>query len=119
MIKHKETIYVFDISNIIHYIIINNKEIDKILLTRIVTFVTHYVLIEFYGYMCAYKDYELDKVMFKNYGFNIRDRQLVQKLIDMWEAQFFKYINTILSRCGDKVTQVELTGSNLIIRIAV
>ena len=119
MIKHKETIYVFDISNLIHHIVIHHKDIDKILLTRIITFITHFVLIEYYGYICSYQDYNIDKAMFRNYGFKIKDRTLVQTLIDMWERQFFKYATNELSMCGGKEIGVELNGSNLIIRIKV
>lgn len=119
MIKHKETIHVFDISNLIHYIAMHHMDIDKILLIRIMTFITHYVLIEYYGYICSYQGYDIDKVMFRNYGFKIKGKTLVRTLIDMWERQFFKYATNELTTCNVRVIGIELNGHNLIIKIKV
>ena len=117
MIKHKETVYVFDISNISQYLLMTYKEIDQELLSRIVKFVTHYVLIEYYGYSCSYEEYELDKVAFRNYGFNLRDRRLVKHMIEMWESQFFKYFTGVLREHVDKEVIIEYKCHNLAIRI--
>lgn len=119
MIKHKETIYVFDVGNLIQHVLMYHRDIDSTLLSRIITFVTHFVLIEYYGYTCSYQEYDIDRVMFKNNGLKLKDRTLVATLIDMWEIQFFKSLTKELSMHSSKDVDVELNGSNLIIRIKV
>lgn len=113
MLNHKESIYIFDISNIRTIINSNYRDIDAKLLHNVMNFVISKVLSESYGFHLEDETFLLNKQVFYSTPY----LKLIKDLEHVFEAQFFRYYNMFPRDLDNFRLVVEHDYNNAIIRV--